>query len=56
MDLLYLTRNPSADYIPLESLENNFFFQGSGDSKSSVLRSSLVSVLCRWELTEGMLL
>ena len=54
MYLLYMTRNPSADYVPLEDSENNSFFSKAlMMGRAALLRSSLVSVFCRSGLTAG---
>lgn len=43
MDLLCMTRNPSAAYGPLQGSESNLFFQGPHDGDSSTV-DKLISV------------
>lgn len=50
--LLYMTRNPSADYLE-GSEKNSFFSKALMMGRAALLRSSLVSVFCRSGLTVG---
>lgn len=43
MDLLCMTRKPSAHYVPLQGSEKNLFFQGPGDGDSNTTEK-LISV------------